>query len=224
MKEWLRRWLRFTPPDLAVITLVGLLTPLLNERVEALVNPPLFSLQDALHVYYYVGGPLVGDLGLVWLQYGAVLAAYVVRKPGAATIAMTINGFVQVFVRGIHAPHLLYGVTGLGADITFSLYGDERYDARTCMLAGIACEVFWYPIVYFTHFVYLFPVPFVIFDFILRIPGSAIGDGLVGAALGFILLLVVRKVEGLEGPHAAPRSSAPDAISVRPSRRNDKEI
>ncbi len=197
-----------------IIVIIGVLTPLVDERVQTVLNPFLFKLQTALRVYYYFGGPVIGDIGL-WLQYGAVLTAYQVRKPGAATVAMTINGFVQVFASGIHAPHLLYGVTGLGTDLTFAYFRNRSYDISTYMLAGIASQVFWYPIVYLTHGVHLFPVIFIVSDFALRIVGSAIGNGLLGAGLGFIVLGLARRARARTGSgvKGSDRQRAPTILS-----------
>jgi len=143
---------------------------------------------------YVTGGPIFGDLLQTWLEYGAVLAACFVRKPGAGTIALTINGLCQVFVYGNHDPHLLYGVSGLGADIVFALFRYKRYDLLAVSLAGIACGLFWYPIVWVTHGVFLYPPLFIISDLAIRVIGSAVGNGIVPAALArMVLNLVGRK-------------------------------
>ncbi len=163
---------------------------MVDHRVEQFLLPFFAALQDQIHVFDYTGGPVIGDLLLVWLQYGGVLAAYLFRKPGSGTIAMTVNGFVQVYVNGIHTPHLLYGVTGLGADLVFGVFRYKRYDIRIAALAGTASEVFWYPIVYFTHGVYLYPTTFILTDLIVRIFASSIGNGLLGAAIGFVILRI----------------------------------
>ena len=148
------------------------------------------------YLAFVTGGPVFGDFLLTWLEYGAVLAAFLVRKPAAGTIALTINGFCQVFVHGTHDPHLLYGVPGLGADIVFALFRYKRYDVRVVCLAGISCAMFWYPIVWFTHGIYLYPPSFIISDLAFRVLGGAIGDGLLGAAIALIILkLAGRSIE-----------------------------
>jgi ABC-type thiamin/hydroxymethylpyrimidine transport system permease subunit len=143
------------------------------------------------YLAYVTGGPVFGDFLLTWLEWGAVLAACLVRKPAAGTIALTINGFCQVFVHGTHDPHLLYGVPGLGADVVFALFRYRRYDVPVVCLAGIACGVFWYPIVWFTHGIYLYPRSFILPDLALRILGSAVGDGLFAAAVALTILKIV---------------------------------
>lgn len=182
-----RSWL-LTPRELVIVAVIGVLTSLVDHQVEQSLLPFFANLQSQIHVFDYTGGPVIGDLLLVWLQYGGVLAAYLIRKPGAGTIAMTVNGFIQVYVNGIHQPHLLYGVAGLGADLVFAVFRYRRYDLWVVALAGIASEVFWYPIVYVTHAVYLYSTAFIVTDLVVRILASSVGNGLLAAAIGFVIL------------------------------------
>ena len=185
----------FSRKELAVIVAVGLVTGLMDDKVEAVEfalvarNHVLVLFND--YLAFKTGGPVFGDLLETWLEYGAVVAACLVRKPAAGTIALTINGICQVFVNGTHDPHLLYGVPGLGADLVFASFRYKRYDLPTVCLAGIACTLFWYPIVWFTHGIYLYPVSFIVSDLALRILGSAFGDGLLGGAVALLLLSLV---------------------------------
>jgi ABC-type thiamin/hydroxymethylpyrimidine transport system permease subunit len=185
----------FSRKELAVVVAIGIVTGLLDNKAEmlefALVagNHSLVMVNDYLD--FVTGGPIFGDLLLAWLEYGGVLAACLVRKPAAGTIALTINGLCQVFVHGTHDPHLLYGVPGLGADIVFALFRYKRYDVPVVCLAGISSMMFWYPIVWFTHDVYLYPPSFILADLAFRILGSAVGDGLLGAGLALIILTLI---------------------------------
>jgi energy-coupling factor transport system substrate-specific component len=187
----------FSRKELAIVVAIGIVSGLADHQIAL----SLFGLAGRVesvvllndYLAYVTGGPLFGDLLQTWLQYGAVLAAYLVRKPAAATIAMTINGLCQVFAYGEHDPHLLYGVPGLGADIVFALTRYRRYDVPVVCLAGISCAMFWYPIVWFTHGIYLYPLSFTLPDLAFRILGSAVGDGLLGAALAMIALRLVRR-------------------------------
>jgi energy-coupling factor transport system permease protein len=187
----------FSKKELVVIVAVGLVTGLLDDKVEA-VEFALVARTHALvllndYLAFKTGGPIFGDLLETWLEYGAVVAACLVRKPAAGTIALTINGICQVFANGTHDPHLLYGVPGLGADLVFAYFRYRRYDLPTISLAGIACAMFWYPIVWFTHGIYLYPVSFIVSDLALRVLGSAFGDGLLGGAVALLLLTLVRR-------------------------------
>ncbi len=190
------RFPHFTRYDLIAILAVGILTPLIDSRVERLLVQYFFDIRNVVRIFDYTGGPLNSDLLIAWEEYGAVLAAYLVRKPGAATVAMTINGFGQFFVDGFQGPHhLLYGVAGLGADVVFTLFRYKRYGARVSLLAGIASEAFWIPFTYAYHAVLqLYPLTFIESDLIVRILGSAVGDGLLGAGLGFVVLRLARRL------------------------------
>jgi ABC-type thiamin/hydroxymethylpyrimidine transport system permease subunit len=185
----------FSKKELAVIVAVGLITGILDDKIEFLEFTSvarahvLVLLND--YLAFKTGGPVFGDILESWLEYGAVLAACLVRKPGAGTIALTINGICQVFVNGAHDPHLLYGVPGLGADLAFALFRYKRYDLPVVCLAGISCAMFWYPIVWFTHGIYLHPPSFIVSDFVFRVLGSAVGDGLLGGAIALLVLTLV---------------------------------
>jgi len=185
----------FSRKELALIAGVGIVTGLADHQLLSLLFAFVARFQNVVlfndYLAHVTGGPLFGDFLQTWLEYGAVLAACLVRKPAAGTIALTINGFCQVFVYGTHDPHLLYGVPGLGADIVFASFRYKRYDVPAVSLAGISCGIFWYPIVWFTHGVYLYPPSFIVSDLAIRIVGSAVGNGLLGAALALIILKLV---------------------------------
>ena len=182
----------FSGREFAVVVAIGLVTGLMDDKIEMLQfatvahSQALVLLNDFLA--FKAGGPLFGDLLETWLEFGGVLAAFLVRKPGAGTIALTINGFCQVFAYGTHDPHLLYGAPGLGADLAFALFRYKRYDMPVVCLAGIASAMFWYPIVWFTHGLYLYPPLFILWDFFARIIGSAVGDGVFPFLLGLAVL------------------------------------
>ena len=90
---------------------IGILTPLIDSRVEVWLPSFFFGLHDTINIFAFTGGTLNGDLLVAWEEYGAVLASYLVRKPGAATLAMAINGLGQVlprrFTSGSASPVLL---------------------------------------------------------------------------------------------------------------------
>jgi len=170
---------------------IGILTPLIDSRVEVWLPSFFFGLHDTINIFAFTGGTLNGDLLVAWEEYGAVLASYLVRKPGAATLAMAINGLGQYFlVDSLQGPHhLFYFLAGLGADVLFGLFRYKSYDVATCILAGIAAQLFWIPVSYVYHNVFsIYSRGFIENDIATRIIGSAIGDGLLGAALGYVIL------------------------------------
>ena len=178
-----------------MVAFVGIATGLVDNQVVLLSFALVARTHSVMLFNFYLahvtGGPLFGDFLQTWLEWGAVLAACLVRKPAAGTIALTINGICQVFVYGHHDPHLLYGVPGLGVDIVFASLRYKRYDVPAVCLAGISCGMFWYPIVWFTHGIYLYPPSFIVSDLAIRVLGSAVGNGLLGAALALIILTLL---------------------------------
>jgi energy-coupling factor transport system substrate-specific component len=190
--------LGFSRYQWAAIVAVGIITPLVDSRVEILLPAFFLQIRGAVSVFDFTGGPLNSDLLVAWEEYGGVLAAYLVRKPGAATIAMTINGFMQFYIDGFTGPHhLVYGLTGLGADVGFALFRYGRFDVPVSALAGIMCQLFWIPITYTYHAVFVrFSVSFLMNDFVTRMVGGAVGDGLLGLLLGFLTLRIARRVVG----------------------------
>jgi ABC-type thiamin/hydroxymethylpyrimidine transport system permease subunit len=213
----LARFWKFSTGELLLLIAIGVITPLLNEQMERYVFGTIFTFPSVSglsnYLFAQMGGPLLGDFVDTWLQYGAILAACLVRKPGSGTIAMTINGFGQVYLNGTHQPHLLYGVTGLGADIVFGLFRYKRYDFLSVPVAGVACSMFWYPIVYFTHFIYIYPTSFIVSDFLVRVFTGAVGNGLFGAGLALLLAWMYRQLVVEPGASIGP---GPNAGSVNP--------
>jgi ABC-type thiamin/hydroxymethylpyrimidine transport system permease subunit len=191
----LARLLFFSNKDLAVIIAIGLITGILDDKVEMLEFAVVARIHFLVLVNDYIafkaGGPAFGDLLETWLEFGGVVAACLVRKPAAGMLALTINGACQVFLNGAHDPHLLYGAPGLGADLVFGLFRYRRYDVPVITLAGISTAMFWYPIVWFTHGVYTYPPIFILVDLALRILGSAVGDGLIAGAVALVIFKLV---------------------------------
>src|SRR5437016_4914920 len=137
---------RFTRNELIILVAIGVLTPLIDDRVEHFLVTFFANISGSVNVFDYTGGPLNSDLLIAWEQYGGVLAGFLVRKPGAATLAMTINGFGQFFRDGFVGPHhLFYGFAGLGADVVFWAFRYKRYDAAASSLAGLTAAFFWVP-------------------------------------------------------------------------------
>lgn len=191
------RVLGFSRNEWIAVLAIGLLTPLIDSRVEVLLPNFFYQIRGVANVFDFTGGPVNSDLLVAWEEYGGVVAAFLVRKPGAATIAMTINGFMQFFfIDGFTGPHhLLYGVTGLGADVGFAIFRYRRFDASVSTLAGLLAHGFWLPVTYPYHSVFTrYPLSWFGGDLAARIFGGAVADGLMGFAIGLAVLGIVRSV------------------------------
>lgn len=183
----------FAGKEWAFIVAVGIATPLVDSRLEVILVQFFEGIRGSVSIFDFTGGPLNSDALVAWEEYGAVLAAFVVRKRGAATAAMTINGFGQYIVDGFQGPHhILYFAAGLGADVVFALFRYQRFDAIMCAAAGAACQAFWIPVTYVYHDVFArFGVSFIAGDVATRLVVGAVADGLGGALLGMIALAVI---------------------------------
>jgi energy-coupling factor transport system substrate-specific component len=213
--------LGFSRYQWAAIIAVGIITPLVDSRVEVLLPTFFYQIRGVVNVFDFTGGPVNSDLLVAWEEYGGVVAAFLVRKPGAATIAMTINGFMQFYIDGFSGPHhLLYGVTGLGAEVGFAIFRYRRYDALVSMLAGVLAQVFWLPVTYPYHAVFTrFPPSWFPGDLVARLLGGAVGDGLMGFAIGLAVLGLVMLVqtERHRGELPSAREARKNDLMMRPA-------
>src|SRR5437867_6354799 len=83
---------RFTRNELIILVAIGVLTPLIDDRLEHFLVTFFANISGFVKIFDCTWGPLNSDLLIAWEQYGGVLACFLVRKPGAATLTMTING------------------------------------------------------------------------------------------------------------------------------------
>lgn len=188
--------LSFSHYQWIAIVAVGVITPLVDSHVEVILPTFFYNNRGVVNIFSFSGGPLNGDLLVAWEEYGAVVAAYLVRKPGAATIAMSINGLGQFVLDGFTGPHhLLYGVAGLGADLTFAAFRYRRFDVVASTLAGLMSQLFWIPITYTYHSVIgHYSISFIEGDLFARMIGGVVGDGLMGFAIGFAVMTIAKRV------------------------------
>jgi len=209
------RTLGFSRNEWIAIVAIGVLTPLIDSRVEVLLPDFFYQIRGVANVFDFTGGPVNSDLLVAWEEYGGVVAGYIVRKPGAATIAMTINGVGQFVIDGFQGPHhLLYGVAGVGADVGFAIFRYRRYDVLVCIFAGIMAQLFWIPVSYAYHSVpQFYSTMWMEGDFAARIFGGALGDGLMAFAIGYFLLRVAKQI--LESKRRAERAGGTQVNALK---------
>lgn len=190
------RTLGFSRNEWIAIVAIGVLTPLIDSHVEVLLPDFFIQIKGVVNVLDFTGGPVNSDLLVAWEEYGGVVAGYLVRKPGAATIAMTINGVGQFVLDGFQGPHhLMYGVAGVGADVGFAVFRYRRYDVLATVFAGIMAQLFWIPVSYAYHSVpQFYSTLWMEGDFAARVLGGALGDGLMAFAIGYALLRIAKPV------------------------------
>jgi len=168
---------RFTTVELVFITVVGV--------VFGIVNNLLGIVYTAINAVNPMLALLFAPFGMV-----ALLAAYVVRKPGAALLAGIINGLVQ-FLAGNPAGLWAIGfglAHGIGTEAVFALFQYKNYNWLTCFLAGDldgVCNM----VVVVIAFGMLNFMPFgqILLSVVIASISSGVEAGLLGKVVGDLL-------------------------------------
>jgi energy-coupling factor transport system permease protein len=131
------------------------------------------------------GSAIWSALFFIW----PIIAAFVVRKPGAATISMLLGGVIELLAGSPIGVIVLYSnlVEGLGADIGFLIWRYLKFGILQHMVAGLLEPIGGF---FITYFFFSFP-SLGIGAFILFVIVS-----LVGGVLGGLLAYAINK--GLE--------------------------
>ncbi|PKR77132.1 thiamine permease [Halalkalibacillus sediminis] len=112
----------------------------------------------------------------------SIIAAYIIRKPGAAFTSEVIAGVVQVLVGSPAGPALILtaAVQGAGAELPFALTKWRDYRLRILVLAGVSAaffSFFWH--LYSSGNIILAPW-LIIATFVVRLISGALLAGVLG--------------------------------------------
>ncbi|MCP3028898.1 ECF transporter S component [Halobacillus sp. A5] len=115
----------------------------------------------------------------------SIIAAYIIRKPGAAFLSETIAAAVEVLLGNAVGPILILTgiIQGLGAESAFALTRYKFYNVQTLMLAGIMSAAFSFVWSYFTSGYAALSSSYVLAMLIIRMISGALIAGLLGKAL-----------------------------------------
>ncbi|SFJ47939.1 energy-coupling factor transport system substrate-specific component [Halobacillus dabanensis] len=130
-------------------------------------------------------GPIGYDLIFgIWFIV-SIIAAYIIRKPGAAFLSETIAAAVEVLLGNAVGPMLLVSgmIQGLGAESAFAMTRYKRYDLFTLMLAGVMAAIFSFVWGYFLSGFAALSTGYVLAMFIFRLISGALISGVLGKAL-----------------------------------------
>ncbi|SDX36128.1 ECF transporter S component [Paenibacillus sp. PDC88] len=140
-------------------------------------------------VFLQIGNLLTGVMGPMGYEviFGiwfivSIIAAYIIRKPGAAFLSETIAGIIEVLIGNTTGPILIVSamIQGLGAEVVFAAVRYRKYSLPVLMLSGVGAAVFSFAWGYFrSGFAALSP-EFVIAMLVVRIISGAILAGLLG--------------------------------------------
>ena len=133
----------FTTVELVFIAILGVVFGIINNLI-GIVYTGINAVNPTAALFF-------APFGIVTL-----LAAYVVRKPGAAILAGVINGLVQ-FLAGNPAGlwAVAFGIAhGLGTELVFYLFKYKNWGWLACLLAAGVDGLFNYIVVVFAFGLY----------------------------------------------------------------------
>lgn len=167
----------FTTVELVFIAIVGVVFGIIN-NLFGLVYTGLNAVNPMLAL-------LFAPFGLVTL-----IAAYVVRKPGAAILAGLINGLVQ-FLAGNPAGlwTIAFGLAhGLGTELVFFLFRYRNWGWLACFLASLVDGLFNMVVVIFAFgMVSFMPLNQILLSIVIASLASGVEAGLLGKVIGDLL-------------------------------------
>jgi energy-coupling factor transport system permease protein len=144
-------------------------------------------------LFLQLGNVLFGMFGLIGydLIFGiwfivSIIAAYIIRKPGAAFLSETIAATIEVMIGNAVGPRLIVSgmIQGLGAEMVFASTKWKNYSTWVLILAGMGSSVFSFVWGYFiSGFATLSP-SYVTAMFFVRLVSGALLAGLLGKYLG----------------------------------------
>lgn len=115
----------------------------------------------------------------------SVIAAYIIRKPGAAFLAETIAALVEVLIGSTVGPILIVAgmVQGIGAEAVFAAARWKNYATWVLMAAGVGSAVTSFTYGYFSSGYAALGTGYVIAMFCTRAVSGALIAGLLGKAI-----------------------------------------
>lgn len=139
--------------------------------------------------FLQIGNLLTGVMGPMGYEviFGiwfivSIIAAYIIRKPGAAFLSETVAGILEVLIGNTTGPILIVSamIQGLGAEAVFAAFRYRKYSLPVLLLSGVGAAIFSFVWGYFrSGFAALSP-ELVIAMLIVRMISGAILAGLLG--------------------------------------------
>jgi energy-coupling factor transport system permease protein len=143
-------------------------------------------------LFLQLGNVLFGLFGLIGYDiiFGiwfivSIIAAYIIRKPGAAFLSETVAATVEVMLGNAVGPQLIISgmIQGLGAEAVFAATKWKNYSTWVLMAAGMGSSVFSFVWgFYVSGFAALSP-GYVTAMFFVRLVSGALLAGLLGKYL-----------------------------------------
>jgi energy-coupling factor transport system substrate-specific component len=136
-----------------------------------------------------VGSLLAGALGPIgWdVVFGiwfivSIIAAYIIRKPGAAFISETVAAAVEVMLGNMVGPMLIVSgmIQGLGAETVFALTRYKRYSLPVLIAAGMGAAAFSFAWGFYVSGLGAYRIELLLAMFAVRLLSGAVLAGILG--------------------------------------------
>ncbi|MBT2639410.1 ECF transporter S component [Bacillus sp. ISL-39] len=140
-------------------------------------------------LFLQFGNVLVGMFGLIGydLIFGiwfivSIIAAYIIRKPGAAVLSETIAATIEVMLGNAVGPRLILAgiIQGLGAEAAFAATKWKNYSTWVLVAAGMGASITSFAWGYFLGGFSALSPGYVTAMFVVRLISGAILAGLLG--------------------------------------------
>lgn len=128
------------------------------------------------------GGPIGFEFIFgIWFIV-SIIAAYIIRKPGAALISEFIAAAIEIMMGNMMGPRLLLTglIQGLGAEAVFATTRYKKYSLWVLMGAGMGSAVFSFVYGFFINAYYTYHPVYYTSMFVLRLISGALLAGLLG--------------------------------------------
>ncbi len=127
-------------------------------------------------------GPIGWDVIFgIWFIV-SVIAAYIIRKPGAAFLSETIAATVEVMLGNMVGPMLIVSgmIQGLGAEAAFAATRYKRYSLPVLIAAGMGASLFSFAWGFFVSGFAAYSAGMLLAMFAVRLASGALLAGVLG--------------------------------------------
>ena len=122
--------------------------------------------------------PLANEIVFgIWFM-AAILAAYILQKPGVCIVAEVLAALIEVLLGNMYGPMVIVAgiVQGVGGEIVFALGRYRKFNTKMIYLAAAGCCV--------RSGYGQLAVPLLIIMFLIRLVSTLIFSGLITKAIG----------------------------------------
>jgi energy-coupling factor transport system substrate-specific component len=136
-----------------------------------------------------LGGPILTSVTLGFYSISGVLAGYIIRKPGAAFLTLTLSGFVQVLSGNPNGLiSLVATITdGIGAELGYALFRYKRYDWFSTAMSGLFTVPVWYIVAAFWFGYIKWGMTILLIAFVVRCVSGVVFSGWLSKGIGDLL-------------------------------------